>query len=232
MIEPGDIQRVMLGHYTMPEDSSLPHQKIVVLAYLIRHPDGLVLFDTGIGEGHAEAERRYHPIVRRPLREALDSAGVRLEDVQAIANCHFHLDHCGGNPLFPGTPIFAQRAEYEASSSLDYTLPEVVDFEGVKLELHEGEADVAPGLRIIPTPGHTPGHQSLLVDTRQGRVLIAGQAMNDASEYGRAALAWWIRRSGSEEAPEPPGWVARVQELDVCRVLFAHDPSVWEPLPN
>ena len=69
MIEPGDIQRVTLGHYTMPEESSLPHQKIVVLAYLIRHPDALVLFDTGIGEGHAEAERRYHPIVRRPLRE-------------------------------------------------------------------------------------------------------------------------------------------------------------------
>ena len=232
MIGSDYIQRVMLGHYTMPGDSSLPHQKIVVLAYLIRHPDGLVLFDTGIGEGHQEAERRYRPIVRRPLREALDSVDVRLEDVRAIANCHFHLDHCGGNPLFPGTPIFAQRAEYEASNSLEYTLPEIVDFDGLKLELHEGDADIASGVRTIPTPGHTLGHQSWLVDTREGRVLIAGQAMNDASEYGRAALAWRIRRSGSEEAPEPPPWVRRVQELDVRRVLFAHDPSVWEPIPN
>ena len=66
MIEPGDIQRVMLGHYTMPEDSSLPHQKIVVLAYLIRHPDGLVLFDTGIGEGH-RALFAHDPSVWEPL---------------------------------------------------------------------------------------------------------------------------------------------------------------------
>ena len=225
-----DIRRVRVGHYTMPEDSSLPHQKIVVLAYVIRHPDGLVLFDTGIGEGHEEAERRYHPIVRRPLREALSAVGVAMGDVRAIANCHFHLDHCGGNPSFPGTPIFAQRVEYDASHSLDYTLPEIVDFEGAKLELHDGDADVFPGLRIIPTPGHTPGHQSLLVETRDGRVLIAGQAMNDASEYGRAQLAWRVRHERPEEgAPEVADWIARVQELEPRRVYFAHDPAVWEP---
>jgi N-acyl homoserine lactone hydrolase len=224
-----DIRRVMLGHYTMPEDSSLPHQKIVVLAYVIRHPHGLVLFDTGIGEGHEEAERRYFPIHRRPLREALASIGVDTQDVRAVANCHFHLDHCGGNPQFPGTPIFAQRVEYEAANSLQYTLPEIVDFEGAKLELHEGDADVAAGLRIIPTPGHTPGHQSLLVDTRDGRILIAGQAMNDASEYARAQLAWQVRTGRSEDAPEPPEWLARVQELGPRRVLFAHDLAMWEP---
>jgi N-acyl homoserine lactone hydrolase len=199
-----DIKRVMLGHYTMPEDSSLPGQKILVVAYVIRHAEGLVLFDTGIGEGHEEAERRYHPTRRLPLKEALGSLGVTMQDIRAIANCHFHLDHCGGNPLFPGTPIFAQRVEYQAANSLDYTLPEIVDFEGARLELHEGEADIPPGLRIIPTPGHTPGHQSLLVETNEGRILIAGQATNDASEYARAQLAWQVRRSGSEDAPEPP----------------------------
>jgi N-acyl homoserine lactone hydrolase len=225
-----DIRRVQVGHYTMPADSSLPHQKIVVLAYLVRHPDGLVLFDTGIGEGHEEAERRYHPIRRRPLRDALASVGVDAGDVRAIANCHFHLDHCGGNPMFPGTPIFAQRVEYDASHSLDYTLPEIVDFPGAELELHEGDADIAPGLRIIPTPGHTPGHQSLVVDTGDGRVVIAGQATNDASEYARAQLAWQVRRSGPEDAPEPPDWIARIQELEPRRVLFAHDLAVWEPL--
>jgi glyoxylase-like metal-dependent hydrolase (beta-lactamase superfamily II) len=230
MIEMHDIRRVRVGHYTMPEDSSLPHQKIVVLAYVIRHPEGLVLFDTGIGEGHDEAERRYHPIVRRPLPQALSSIGVAMDEVRAIANCHFHLDHCGGNPLFPGTPIFAQRAEYDASHSMDYTLPEIVDFEGAKLELHEGDADVVPGVRIIPTPGHTAGHQSVLVETRAGRVLIAGQAMNDASEYGRAQLAWHVRHERAEEtAPQVADWVARVQDLAPRRVYFAHDPAVWEP---
>jgi N-acyl homoserine lactone hydrolase len=234
VIPSDDIARVVVGHYTMPEDTSLPHQKIVVVAYVVRHPDGLVLFDTGIAEGHEEAERRYHPIIRRPLREALTSIGVALEDVRAIANCHFHLDHCGGNPLFPGTPIFAQQAEYDASDSLDYTLPEIVRFDGAKLELHDGDADIRGGVRIIPTPGHTPGHQSLLVETRDGRVLIAGQATNDASEYARAQLAWQVRHGGTDEdAPEVAGWVARVQEeFDPSRVLFAHDLAVWEPAPS
>jgi N-acyl homoserine lactone hydrolase len=231
MIGSDDIARVVVGRYTMPEDSSLPHQKIVVVAYVIRHPEGLVLFDTGIAEGHQEAELRYHPIIRRPLREALDSIGVAFEDVAAIANCHFHLDHCGGNPLFPEIPIFAQRAEYDASDSLDYTLPDVVRFDGAKMELHEGDADIFPGVRIIPTPGHTPGHQSLLVETREGRVLIAGQATNDASEYARAQLAWQVRKADTEEpAPEVAEWVARVQEaFTPRRVLFAHDLAVWEP---
>jgi N-acyl homoserine lactone hydrolase len=212
----------------MPEDSSLPGQKIVVAAYVIRNQDGLLLFDTGIGEGHEDAERRYHPTVRVPLRDALHSVGADIDQVRAIVNCHFHLDHCGGNPLFPGTPIFAQRIEHEAASSLEYTLPEIVDFEGVKLELHEGEADVAPGLRIIPTPGHTPGHQSLIVETSGGRVLIAGQATNDASEFTRAELAWRIQQIGSEEVPEVPSWLDRIKELEVRWVLFAHDLATWE----
>lgn len=234
MIGLEDIRRVVVGHYTMPEDSSLPHQKIVVVVYAIRHPDGLVLFDTGIAEGHEEAENRYHPIIRRPLAEALDSIGVAMGEVGAIANCHFHLDHCGGNPLFPGTPIFAQQAEYDASDSLDYTLPEVVRFDGAKLELHDGDADIFPGVRVIPTPGHTPGHQSLLVETRDGRIMIAGQATNDASDYARAQLAWQVRNQDPDEpAPEVAAWVARVQqEFAPHRVLFAHDLAVWEPAPS
>ncbi len=222
------IRPLEVGHYTMPEDGSLPGQKIVVLAYLIQHPDGPVLFDTGIGEGHEEAERRYHPIRRRSLEALLASEGLRPSDIRVVANCHFHLDHCGGNPLFPGTPIFAQRTEHEASHSLDYTLPEVVDFPGAALELHDGEADVAPGIRIIPTPGHTPGHQSLLVETREGPVLLAGQATNDASDLVRAQYAWRLR-SETESGPEVPDWIGRLDELNVQRVFFAHDFVTWEP---
>src|SRR5207244_12432358 len=55
MIEQGNIRRILLGHFTMPADSSLPGQQVVVGAYLIGHPDGTVLFDTGVGR-HDEAE--------------------------------------------------------------------------------------------------------------------------------------------------------------------------------
>lgn len=225
-----DVRRILVGHYTMPADSSLAGEKIVVVAYLVRHARGLFLFDTGIGEGHREADERYHPIRRRALDEALADAGVSVGDVTEVANCHFHLDHCGGNPRFAGVPIFAQHAEHEAAGSLEYTLPEVVDFPGARLELHDGEADVAPGIRIVPTPGHTPGHQSVVVQTTGGPIVIAGQAVNDAAEYTRAHLAWQVATTSSDIAPPQPEWVARFAELGPRRVFFAHDLAVWEPL--
>jgi N-acyl homoserine lactone hydrolase len=223
-----EILRLHLGHFTAPPEDHRAGEKIFVIAYLIRHPDGLVLFDTGIAEGHAEAERLYRP-VRWSLEDALGRAGVSRSDIRAVANCHLHLDHSGGNHLFPGTPIFAQAREYEAASEPDYTLASAAaDFPGASFELHDGEADVLPGLRIVPTPGHVPGHQSMVVETAGGRVLLAGQAFNAASQYARAQYAWQLQRAGSDEEVSYPDWVRRVQELDPVRVLFAHDVAVWE----
>jgi glyoxylase-like metal-dependent hydrolase (beta-lactamase superfamily II) len=217
-----DILRLHLGYFTLPEDSPIAGQKAPVCAYLIMHPDGPVLFDTGIGEGHAEAERLYHP-VRFSLDEALRGAGVHHDDVRVIANCHFHLDHCGGNPTFPGIPIFAQRAEHAAADSIEYTLPSLVEFDGARYELHEGEADVLPGLRIVPTPGHTQGHQSLVVRTAEGTVVLAGQAVNGASDYSRAVFARSLRLAGREPDAPVPEWLEELLELDPVEVLFAHD---------
>lgn len=223
-----EILRLHLGHFTAPPEDHRAGQKIFVVAYLIRHPDGLVLFDTGIAEGHEETEERYRP-VRRSVEDALSKAGVSVSDIRAVANCHLHLDHSGGNHLFPGTPIFAQAREFEAAHEPDYTLASVAaDFPGARFELHDGEADLLTGLRIVPTPGHVPGHQSLLVETADGRVLLAGQAFNSASEYARAQYAWRLETSGSDEEVSYPHWIRGVQELDPVRVLFAHDVSIWE----
>jgi N-acyl homoserine lactone hydrolase len=231
-----EILRLHLGHFTAPPEDHRAGEKIFVVAYLIRHPHGLVLFDTGIAEGHPEAEELYRP-VRRPLVGALGKAGASLQDIRAVANCHLHLDHSGGNHLFPGTPIFAQAREYEAAREPDYTLASAAaDFPGATFELHDGEAEVLPGLRIVPTPGHVPGHQSLLVETGEGQVLLAGQAFNSASQYARAQYAWELERSGSGEDLSYPDWIPGVQELDPVRVLFAHDVAVWEreaaPVPS
>jgi N-acyl homoserine lactone hydrolase len=231
VIRPEDIRRVHLGHFTVPldVDDHRKGQKIVVVAYLVNHPDGLLLFDTGIGEGHAEAEETYRP-VRRPLPEALAGAGVDQRDVALIVNCHLHFDHSGGNHRFPGTPIFAQRVELEAAQRPDYTIPEVVaDFPGATFELLDGEAEALPGIRIVPTPGHVDGHQSLVVDTTVGRVFIAGQAFNEASAFAKAQYAWTLRAAGAQESlPAIPEWIERIQEFDPQRVVFAHDLAVWD----
>lgn len=227
------IRPLILGSYTMPPDTVQAGQKVIVRAYLVRCSAGLLLFDTGIGEGHQAVEQMFGPIERRSLPAALAGVGARLRDVTMIINCHFHLDHCGGNPLFPRTPIFAQRSELAAMDSLDYVLPELIDFQDAQIEVCDGPEDIAPDLRILPTPGHTPGHQSLLVDTGKGRVLIAGQAMNLASEFARAHSEADMRDGAPTQADSNvPAWMDEVRELDVQDVLFAHDTLSWTRPPS
>lgn len=222
-LDAADVIRVNYGHFHGPEGHPLAGKRIVVTGFLIRHARGLFLFDTGLGATHhAEAERRYRP-VRRETRTALAAAGATVEDVAAVANCHLHFDHAGGNHLFAGVPIVAQRVEREAVERPDYTIPEeVADFPGARFELVDGDAEVLPGLRLIPTPGHTDGHQSLVVETRQGRLILAGQAFNGATDYAIEAF------SSGVEGAEVPDWVRRFQELDPWRVVFAHDLAVWD----
>jgi N-acyl homoserine lactone hydrolase len=226
-----DIRRLYLGHFTPPSDHPLAGQKITVCAYLIRHPRGIALFDTGIGEGDPEAERTYRP-VRHSLRERVKKAGVDLADVRAVANCHLHFDHSGSNMLFPKIPIFTQGIEHTAAQVPDYTLPVVVDFPGAAYELIDGEAEVWEGVRIVPTPGHVPGHQSMIVDTRQGTVVLAGQAVNSTSDYSRAQFAWDLERKGLQDDLSYPAWITRLQEFDPWRVFFAHDTAIWEADPK
>jgi glyoxylase-like metal-dependent hydrolase (beta-lactamase superfamily II) len=202
---------------------------VVVSGYVVRNPRGVFLFDTGVGVGEPEAEELYKP-VRRSLRAELSSAGVALEDVRVIANCHLHFDHAGGNYLFPRVPIFAQKREMELAHEPDYTLPEpVCDFDDATFEVLDGaEAEPLPGLTLIPTPGHTDGHQSLVVETAGGRVVLAGQAFNEATQYGMAHYAYRMTADGAADAPPYPSWIERFEAFDPVRVLFAHDLVIWE----
>jgi N-acyl homoserine lactone hydrolase len=211
-----------------PRAPHLQGAAIVVTSFFIRHSDGPILLDTGFTTGHAKAEALFHPVIR-PFDDALREMGVKTVDVRAVANCHLHIDHSGNNYRFPGTPLFVQRVERDtAGTTLDYSLPEkTIAFPGARLEVIDGDAEIAPGVRIIPTPGHTDGHQSFVVDTQEGRIVIAGQAFNETSDYARALLAWRLDRDGAAHPPYAP-WVARLQELDPWRVVFAHDLAIWE----
>ena len=233
MLRAKDVIRLHMGHYTVPDDFArapdLQGAAIVVTAFLVRHPDGPILLDTGFAKGHEKAEAIFHPLIR-PFDDVLHEVGLRTEEVRAIANCHLHVDHAGNNFRFPGIPIFVQKAEHDAAgTTLDYSLPhKTIAFPGAKLEILHGEdAEIAPGVQIIPTPGHTDGHQSFVVDTQEGRIVIAGQAYTDAADYARAVFAWRLDREGQPHAAYA-AWVARLQAFDPWRVTFAHDLAIWE----
>jgi N-acyl homoserine lactone hydrolase len=148
-----------------------------------------------------------------------------------VVNCHLHFDHCGGNPELSGRPILVQRAELEAArQTADYTLPELVEAEGLDYEELDGEVEILPGVWVMPTPGHTSGHQSLVVRRDDGTLILAGQTHDTASAFGVDFLVGRAKRDGQTvRLPLPPAWMARLEQLDPARVVFAHDYAVWEP---
>jgi glyoxylase-like metal-dependent hydrolase (beta-lactamase superfamily II) len=171
-----------VADFIHPPESPLAGRPGVVMAYAVRHPDGVLLFDTGIGLGNPEITAWLQARVE-PLPSLLRTRGIHPDDVVAIANSHLHFDHCGQNPAFPERPVFTQAAEYEATRGADYTILEWVDFPGVRYELIRGEREVLPGVRLVPTPGRTAGHQSMLIESAGARIAIVGQAAYTRAEW-------------------------------------------------
>lgn len=150
-----------------------------VFVWTVAHEEGRVLVDTGMVDSTPELDEEWEPV---PHPEAIP------RDVVAIVNTHLHFDHCGGNRLFPGVPIHVQARELaDARAEGGHTIREWVDFEGATYVEHEGEGEVLPGIRLLPTPGHTAGHQAVLVDTADGLVVLGGDVAYSFRELGAAA---------------------------------------------
>lgn len=222
-----DVIPLHLADVTFPDFHPLRGQIGEVFAYALRHPSGLVLYETGIGQGNAFLDHHYR-VVHRPIEAELEAHGHRLGDVRLIVNSHLHFDHCGNNPRFPGVPIYVQAREQAAARTPRYTVPEWFEFEGAEYVVIEGDARVASGVRVLSTPGHTPGHQSLVIETRQGTVALAGQAVYSKAEYEQVR----VTGSAGEDDPQldPAAYLdsaTRLVGLDARRVYFSHDRAVW-----
>ena len=228
-----DIQALPLGDFTFGPDDPWPGEAGLVVGYAIRHPGGVFLFDTGFvlpepADDLADFYEKYKVRPRR-LVEALERAGLDREESTAIANCHLHLDHCGQTPLFSGLPISVQPAEWAIAHQPDYTVPRVTEFEGADYRHAAGDHEPAPGIRVFASPGHSPGHQSLVVETADGPILLVGQAVYSHGEWAGIPGARYgstdTRPSGDRDAYLRS--VARLKALDPKRVLFGHDRRGW-----
>jgi len=181
-----------------------------VYAHVIVHPDGRVLVDTGMTELHpavADMDPRLSPL----NEQEFDLAGIDI-----VVNTHLHFDHCGGNHLFAGKPIYVQRRELEdARSQDDYTIREWVDPPGVNYVPVDGELELLPGLRLVPAPGHTRGAQVVVVGISEHPVVIAGD------------VAVWF---GELDDPQTEGQ-RLVGSLDPEAVWLAHEHEPWRPRP-
>ncbi|HEX7195969.1 MAG TPA: MBL fold metallo-hydrolase [Candidatus Limnocylindria bacterium] len=222
------VTRLMVGGFLAPE-SVAPGERVIVNAWLVRHPEATVLIDTGIGAHLPPDDVREMRFLRTPIVEALSGIDVEAGEVDLVINCHLHVDHAGGNVEFHGTPILVQPAELEAARGPDYTVPEDIDLDGGHYQEVAGEHEPLPGLRVIPTPGHSPGHQAVAIETERGLLLLAGQTFRQASDFARAVTALRLEREGLDDAPPYPDWLARLLDLDPYRVVFGHDHAIWQP---
>jgi N-acyl homoserine lactone hydrolase len=217
------VRRVDLGYFVRPaSETGTEHPRVEpTLGYLIEHPIGLVLVDTGMGR-HPEVDAHYRPR-RVPLTAALQTAGAKLGEIEYVVNCHLHFDHCGGNPELAGRPVFTQRSELNLARTTEHTIPELIDHPGARYEELDGEAEILPGVVIVPTPGHTAGHQSVVVTRRDGTIVVAGQSHDNASLFTGDVLS---QRAG---VGHHPAWIDRLLAFDPRQVVFAHDNAVWTP---
>lgn len=120
------------------------------------------------------------------LAFALEQIGVAIADVVAVVNSHLHFDHCGQNPLlFEGQTAFVAQADEVAAVTRDpyYTDPSWALAPASQQRSLRGDENLAPGVSVLATPGHTAGHQSVLVEAGGRRVVIGAQLVWHADEY-------------------------------------------------
>ncbi|HVX22376.1 MAG TPA: MBL fold metallo-hydrolase [Acidimicrobiales bacterium] len=172
--------------------------RMAINAFVVEWPGGRLVVDTGVGAGKA----RTYPLPddRRDFLEALARAGCPPDDVDLVLCTHLHWDHVSGNtvrrgldwvPTFPKARYLVSRAEWAFwAARRDAGLPPVFDsdatladsFDPVRaaglVDLVEGDEVLAPALRLLPSPGHTPGHVALWIETAGRAGTVTGDLIH------------------------------------------------------
>jgi N-acyl homoserine lactone hydrolase len=193
-----------------------------VFGFVIHHGDGPIVVDTGIGLDNEFINQLYgHQSVS--IIDALHDCHVDERDVQCIINSHLHFDHCGQNHAL-GAPIVAQRAEVEAAAGQFYTVPQWADIPVARSSIVDGDVEIATGVHVLLTPGHTPGHQAVSVATSDGLVLIAAQCIYRADAWTGGVEANNLHDDSWREVAAES--LARLRALRPATVLLSHDTSI------
>ena len=215
------IERLDLATLELPADHPAADlgRSVAVHGFVIDHPDGVILVDTGVGFGNAFIDEVFQPS-RAELSGVLAGVGIELDDVVTVVNSHLHFDHCGQNPaLFGGSATFySQAAEIDAVEAdrfytdATWALAPIDQRRTVR-----GDEQLADGVTILATPGHTAGHQSVLVEAAGRRVVIGAQVVWRAEELTSEVAS----RANVDPIPE-----LQAAAVDSIRRLKALDPEI------
>lgn len=236
------------GHLTLPTAVLLAERegvtRIPITSYLIEHPRGRVVFDSGLHINTQQTPATHignllasvHEFDYGPgedIAARLVSIGVDPGSITYVVNSHLHFDHCGGNALMPNATIIVQRSELDAARRGGELRGYVSgDFNtGQPWQLANGEHDLFGdgSIVLIPTYGHTPGHQSVRVRTDSGEFVLCGDACYLKESLDTMTLPG---------AMTDPNGVTRSFQLlhDLqshgATIMYGHDLEFWKSIPQ
>ena len=212
-----------------------PAQELPVYSVLVKHDDGLFLFDTGMNVDHMIEKMPARMAKQREdqtIPAQLEQCGFSLEDVTATGNSHLHVDHVGGNRHFAGLgtrhliherELRQARGAHEIFEAPGYS-DRSWDYDGAVIESFSGDYVVAPGIWLIETPGHTVGHCSLL--------LLGANSMLFLGDVSYTSKAFADNLQPGFHNDPRAGVVAidRVRDIATrhgARLMFSHDMESW-----
>jgi glyoxylase-like metal-dependent hydrolase (beta-lactamase superfamily II) len=183
----GPVPRVMWDELTRGEIDDHHRLLQALNCLLVETPAGRVLVETGIGERFDEKVQRIRQVEGEPILPSLRRAGFDPASVDVVVMSHLHFDHAGGlldaegRRAFPRATIVAQRAEWEVALGHNPRL--VASYDQPELRLvrewgeqgwADGEREVMPGVTVVPTGGHSTGHQAVIVRARGATLAFFG----------------------------------------------------------
>ena len=215
---PLEVKRLHLASLRGPDGREWP-----VHGFVVTHPGGAVLVDTGVG-GPDEWLTDWR-VVNRSVADALADLDMTPSDIGLVINTHLHFDHCGQNAVFSHAACAVQRTELDRAKRESRELYDWFGFMDARWELLDGDTEIVPGLSVITTPGHTVGHQCVLVAAADGQDLLIGDAAYTPRQF-----------AGPPDEDLPPGQAAdpvawrgslgRIKSLAPARVHFCHHTDV------
>jgi len=215
----------------------VPTNGIPAVSYLIQTDDGTnILIDTGFPKNFEAPSMDLRLDDRDYIVNQLAALGLSPRDIRYLVCTHFDQDHAGAHDAFPNAELIVQRRHYEVARAGTEERFERMrahwDHPGLRYRLVDGDTTLLPGIELIETSGHVPGHQSVLVRLPEtGAVLLAIDAVTQAARFDAD-----VRELGPHDMDlaSVRASTRRLVELarreHVALVVFGHDGVQWSTL--